>query len=163
MTTQQALRQSLQNRRNKLAGDAAELTALRYIASLRLPVAHLETPWRVQRVGRRIVNATQMRPVLADLVSCLPDGRMIIVEVKREESDRLNWSRIKPHQRDNLDKWSKAGALCLLAWVRPGHGVLLLPWGSAPGWGNHHALPWESAQAVAWHPSQSLSAIKVNA
>lgn len=84
MTTQQALQQSIQNRRNKLAGDAAELTALRYIASLGLPVAHLETPWRVQRVGRRIVNATQMRPVLADLVSCLPDGRMIIVETSQD-------------------------------------------------------------------------------
>lgn len=161
MTTQQATQQSLRGRRNKAVGVAAEQVVLHLLAQLGLPTAHLENGWRVKRANGRIIGATPLRPVLADLVSVLPDGRMILIEVKMESSGRLIWSRIQPHQRDNLDRWSKAGALCLIAWVRPGHGVLLIPWGSAPGWCNHHALPWESAQAVAWHPSQSLSANKV--
>lgn len=159
--TAHATQQSIQGRRNKAVGEAAEQLVLIHLQQLGIPAVQIMTGWRVRRAGKRIVGATPMRPVIADIVGCLPDCRMVLIEVKMESSGRLTWSRIQPHQRDNLDKWSTAGALCLIGWVRPGHGLLLIPWGSAPGWGNHHALPWESAQALAWHPAQSLSATKV--
>lgn len=159
MTIQQA---SMRGRRNKAVGEAAEQLVLIHLLQLGIPAVQLMTGWRIKRAGKRIIGASPLRPVLADIVGCLPNGRLLLLEVKREVSDRLGWSRIELHQRANLDRWSSAGALCVIAWVRPDHGFALIPWGGAIGWCNHHALPWATAQALAWHPSQSLSAIKAN-
>lgn len=148
----------LAGRKARAEGEAGQRAALACLDAWGLPRATLETGWRVRRVGSRIVGAVPLRHVLADIVATL-DGRMVLVEVKatREDGDRLLWSRLDAHQRDNLAHWSAHRALCFVAWHRAGHGTVFVPWGGAPGWKAGQSLPWSTAQAVAWEPRQSRS------
>lgn len=148
---------SIAGARARAVGGACEVLALHRLAAYGVTVERIETGWRVRRQpGGRIVGAVPLRPVLADLVGVWR-GRAVLCEVKAtaDEVDRLPWSRLDAHQVANLDRWQAAGAIVLVAWVR-GARVLLIPWRAAPGWGPRHALPWATAEVLAWSSSQEL-------
>lgn len=128
------------------------MAAMRALADLGIRCAHLETGWRVRRVEGRIIGATPLRPVLADIVG-VKAGRAVLCEVKREEGPSLSISRLEQHQRENLTAWSDSGAIVLLAWVRADMTVHLIPW-PCPELTLGH--PITEAQAFAHHLITSL-------
>lgn len=143
------LSNAIRGRLNRQRGNIGESLAMRELVNLGVRCVHIDTGWRVQRVSGRIVGATPLRPVLADLVGVLR-GRAVLCEVKVEDGPSLSLSRIEPHQRDNLTTWHQAGALVLVAWVRlePAASVYLLPW---PCPEMTHGHPITEAQAWAHH------------
>ena len=139
----------LQGRRNRQIGATAEVFARQKLAALGVnAVEHLETGWRVKRIGRKIASATPLRRVLADLVGVLPgSGRAVLVEVKYEAGNSLSLGRLEQHQRNNLDRWSNAGALVLVAWVTADFNTYLIEW-PCPEWQLGEPLPINRASLL---------------
>jgi len=115
----------LRGRLNKQAGQTAENIVEIQLRGMGIEVEQIETGWRVMRRpradgnGTQIVGATPMAKVLGDLFGVQqPSGRAILVESKHDDGDRLSLSELKDHQRSNLLRWHRAGALCFVAWVR---------------------------------------------
>ncbi len=127
--------------RNRALGDAAEWQVRRHLALAGYRcIERIETGWRVHRDHRtgRIVGATPLAKVSGDFRAVAPDGRAVLVEVKQRE--RLIWSDLEDHQVKALNEHAKAGAIALLAWVRPeGGGLTVHPW-PIPGFGPRKAL-----------------------
>lgn len=148
----------IRGRRNRQRGNAGEVLAMRALECLAVRCAHLETGWRVRRIGGRIIGATPMRSVLADIVG-VKLGRAVLCEVKVEDGRSLSLSRIEPHQRANLDTWKHAGAVVLIAWVKLepcawwSFPVALLPW---PCPEMTHGHPITEAQAWGHHVNETM-------
>lgn len=137
---------------NKHAGKRAETLVLSTLRVHGIEAHAIETGWRVVRQfadGKsKIVNATPMAKVLADIVGVLTTGRALLLEVKHEEEDRLSWSRLDDHQVANLNRWSALGAFVGVAWVR-GLDIALIPWRpDAAHWAHGLPLRWEIAQQL---------------
>lgn len=144
---------ALRGRRNRKRGAAGEALAIMALRSLGIRCVHLETGWRIHRGGGRIVSASPMRSVLADIVG-VRNGRAYLVEVKVEDGPTLSLSRIEPHQRENLTSWRQSGAEVLIAWVRLETAamrrgpVALIPW---PCGDLEHGRPLTEAAALRVH------------
>ncbi len=144
----------LRGRNNRQRGALAETIAMRSLQTAGVRCAHLETGWRVKRVGSRIVGATPTRSVLADIVGVL-HGRAVLCEVKAEDGPTLSLSRLEPHQRDNLTAWAQAGALVLVAWVQ------LIPEGERCAFVTHYVrlIRWPCAAWSTGHPLTERQAL----
>ncbi len=126
----------LRGKRNRVRGTMAETIAMRALVALGVRCAHLETGWHVRRVKGKIIGASPMRSVLADIVG-VKAGRAILCEVKAEDGPSLSLARFADHQRQNLTEWTQSGAIVLVAWVRISgtdvrgrpRPVSLFPWG----------------------------------
>jgi Holliday junction resolvase len=141
-------------RANKHAGKRAETLVLSTLRLHGLEVNAIETGWRVVRqfdrvTGKsKIISATPLAKVLADVVGVLPGGRALLIEVKHHEEDRLSWSCLEDHQVANLDRWSRLGACVGVAWVR-GLDIALIPWRpESDQWANGLPIRWEIAQHI---------------
>lgn len=126
--------------RNRAVGQAAEWAVRHALAKAGYRcIERIETGWRVQRCPRthRIVGASPLAKVSGDFRAIEPGGRSVLVEVKRRE--RITWSDLDDHQVQALNNHAEAGALALLAWVRPDGQVSLHHW-PVPGFGPGKAL-----------------------
>ena len=148
----------MRGRINKQAGQAAENIVEIQLRGMRIEVEQIETGWRVQRrprpdgKGTVIVGATPMRKVLGDIFGVQPPGgRTVLVESKHDDGDRLSLSELKDHQRDNLLRWHRAGAICFVAWVRfkPAVEVCFIHYPSVTDeWRKGTPLPIERAREL---------------
>lgn len=82
----------------------------------------------------------------ADFVGLLPDARMLAIECKSVEGQRLARSAIKPQQRAHLDAVNAAGGIALLAAEFRDEGAVtrtarqyVIPW---------HEVPWAKARTA---------------
>lgn len=120
---------AVRGRVNRLRGEIAQTIIQRRLQALGvLMLEPVHTPWRLRRVGCRIVGATPLAKVSGDFRGIAPGGagRSILVEVKFRPA-RLLFSDLEPHQRLALDSNASAGGLSYLAWVWDG-GDALLAW-----------------------------------
>lgn len=137
---------TLAGRRNRARGAFAETIVCGALTRRGIIHAVVETGWRVQRRGNHIVGAVPLRPVIGDLVACVA-GRLVLVEVKREDGPTLSLSRLADHQRATLTRWQLAGALCVVAWVRSVGPLTAISWIRWPSsaWLKGAPLRWEDA------------------
>lgn len=148
----------MRGRINKQIGQAAENVAEIQLRGLGIETEQIETGWRVLRrprpdgQGTAIVDARPLAKVLGDIFGVQDGcGRAVLVEVKHDDGDRLSLSELKPHQRDNLLRWHRRGALCCVAWVRfkPAVEVLFIHYPSVTAeWCAGHPLPIERARQL---------------
>ena len=95
------------------AGQEVAGWALRHAGVLCLE--RIETGWRVQRQGARIIGATPIRTVAGDWRGVLIGGRSGLVEVKAVAV--LSFGELDDHQHKALAEHHQAGGLSLVAWV----------------------------------------------
>jgi len=133
---------------NRMRGEIAQMIIQRRLQALGvLMLEPVHTPWRLRRVGCRIVGATPMAKVSGDFRGIAPGGagRSILVEVKFRP-DRLTFSDLEPHQRLALDRNLAAGGLSYLAWVWDG-GDALMQW-PIPGFLPRASVSVERAKSL---------------
>jgi Holliday junction resolvase len=157
----------LRGKLNKIAGQAAENIAESQLRGLNVETDQLETGWAVVRAplpggkGTRIVDARPLRKVLGDIVGAQHgSGRLVLVECKHDDGDRLSLSELKDHQRKTLLRWHQVGALCLVAWVRfePAVECLFIHYPSAASeWITGHPLTLQRARELNQHARAALS------
>lgn len=142
-------RNRLQGRINKAQGLHAEEMVIAALLRMGIDCEHLETAWRIKRVAGKIVGATPKKNGLADLVGVRsPDGRAVLIEVKKENGQALNWSRVTDDQRANLSRWHSRGAICYVAWVS-GLRARLIPWPCDPtAWRFGHSIEWTHPSTI---------------
>jgi hypothetical protein len=137
----------LRGRKNKIIGDHAEKVVAYHLHRIGLlAIVRLETGWRVQRAGGKIIGATPLAKVSGDFRAVVPGGRSVLVEVKRR-AGVLRVSDFQPHSREALAAHAEAGGLSLVAWVNDTHEVVVFCWGALA---LAKSLAWDLAQGCRW-------------
>jgi hypothetical protein len=117
----------------------------------------IPTPYRVIGDGRknRMIFAEK---AIGDIIGSVPVqvGAAtfpipLMAEVKYSDGDRLQFSRLRPHQVEALNMLAALGWLALLVWVCP-FGVFVMRW-PVEGFEHGKALSLEAARA---HDVQDL-------
>lgn len=141
----------LRGRRNKLMGDYAEaVVGLRLHQLGYLCVQRIQTGWRVQRAGGRIIGASPMAKVSGDFRAVVKGGRSVLVEVKRRPT-RLGLGCFAPHSCQALTDHAMAGGQSLVAWVSS-QGVAIFEWMVFRG-----HLAGAKAKGISWDMAQTLA------
>lgn len=149
-----SLANRLKGRKNKILGDHAEKVVAYHLHRIGLlAVVRLETGWRVQRAGGKIVGATPLAKVSGDFRAVVSGGRSVLVEVKRRASV-LRVSDFQPHSRAALAAHAEAGGLSLVAWVNDTHQVVVFCWGALA---LAKSLAWDMAQGYKWSTPQATA------
>ena len=139
-----AARRKVKAKRSQLLGSWGQRVAAMHLRMLGFQcVEEIHTGTSMVRGVRRF-----SKPVSGDL-RAVYEGRAVLVEVK-VRPDRLVASDLEPHQREALFDHTAAGALALVAWVRPGAECALMAWPCFP---DGNGLSWEDALAKRWRPS----------
>lgn len=101
---------------------------------------------RVQVDGRWGFKLVWGERAAADFVGLLPDGRMLCIECKTVEGQRLSRAAIKPQQLAHLGAVAAAGGIALLAVEFRDEGTVtraarqyVIPW---------HLVPWATARTA---------------
>lgn len=137
----------LKGRKNKILGDHAEKVVAYHLHRIGLlAVVRLETGWRVQRAGGKIIGASPLAKVTGDFRAVVPGGRSVLVEVKRR-AGALRVSDFQPHSCQALAAHAEAGGLSLVAWVNDSHHVVVFCWGALA---LAKSLAWDMAQGCKW-------------
>jgi len=128
--------------RSGVVGQSVIELRLRALGVLMLEAVN--TPWKIVRVGGRIVGAVPMKKVSGDFRGMLPGGRSVLVEVK--SFGRLPYGAFKAHQVQSLADHHASGGLSLVGWVFPG-GDVLMAW-PIPGFLPRTSVSVERAKAL---------------
>jgi len=134
---------SIHQRHRVKTGKRSEKLAERYLKSLGLlHVEPIETGWVILRSGNRIKSAFPKKKVSGDFIAMEPEtARLVHIEVKHRQADRLPWSVFEDHQIEKMNAKTEDGALCLVLWVR-GMEIKSLRW-PIPGFGPRKSIKWE--------------------
>ncbi len=143
------LQRSETSRRNAKRGNKTEEIAGRYLKSLGfLFVEPIERAWIIirkydpKRKKSRITGAVPKKKVSGDFTAIEPGtGRYVHIEVKSMH-DKIMWSNLEPHQIEALNDKHKAGALCLLVWVRSPIEIKAMEW-PVFGFGPRKSVKWD--------------------
>jgi len=154
---QRAMRR-LAGKRSKALGRMGEQLVEHWLNQRFFLVEKIETGWRVQRMGGKIVGATPLARVSGDFRAVDARGKAVLVECKVRD-DALPWSALDQHQHTALKAFSERGAHALIAWVNPvatpTHPSLVVCYYRtaivAGGWAQRHSLTWDTACKVAVH------------
>lgn len=114
------------NRRQGEAGESIAKYQLRVLGVCQLEDLH--NHWRLIRwvdQKRMVAQVAAASKVAGDLMGILPGGRRVLAEVKDCDEDTLPYSRLKPHQHDNLKQNADLGGLSLIIWVRYGQPLVI--------------------------------------
>ncbi len=131
-------------RRNRAQGEAGQSAIeLRLLEIGVQMVEAVHTPWRIKRVGGRIVGATPMKKVSGDFTGLLLGGRSVRCEAKTVE--HLVFSEFADHQVKALDQHHQLGGISLIGWSIPGGDAYVLRW-PVPGFVPRTSLSIETAR-----------------
>lgn len=109
-------------------------------------VESVNTPWKIKRVGGKIVGAIPMKKVNGDFRGIMPGGQSVLVEVKTNAT--LPYAAFQDHQRAALDEHHRLGGLSLVGWVC-GAESFVMRW-PLPGFRPHTSLAIETARQLNW-------------
>lgn len=142
-------RQQGQNSRNRKRGRRGEDAVARELKRRGLlMVEKLEVGWGIQRdKGGQVVEVWPLRKISGDYRAITPEGQSVLVEVKTAD-ERLQWSKIRPHQRKALEIHANCGGLSLLAWVHDGQ--ISIMWWPIEGFVKGTSLSAEQANQNEW-------------
>lgn len=113
---------------HRRGGDAEDVVGHRLRGLGFLCVQRIQTGWRVQRKGGRIVGASPIAKVMGDFTGIEPKtGRFMICEVKSRRSKTLPLHAFALHQRCALDAVVQAKGIAFVAWVST-YGVAVMNW-----------------------------------
>ncbi len=133
---EQRARQKLGDAAESHAEDLHALCLARGVAFVR----KLPTPWKPIRPGpfKGSMVCVPEKKSGADYIGVMLDGtaREVCAECKRTTDRRLNFGRIEPHQREDLDRSDDAGAVA----------VLVVIYAHDPRTVTVHAVPWSEAR-----------------
>jgi penicillin-binding protein-related factor A (putative recombinase) len=91
-------------------------------------IERVHTPWKVIRIGGKIVSAFPVEKVSGDFRAVTADGHSVLIEVKSREDGNLPYSAFQPHQIASLNTHAaRPGAVTQIAWVR-GVDVCFFDW-----------------------------------
>lgn len=145
----QKAQERTRNARNRQLGQWGEDEVARELERRGLlMVEKIEVGWGISRDAHgRISKAWPLAKVSGDYRAITPQGQSVLVEVKSID-DRLQFSRIRPHQRQALDTHTNCGGLSLLAWVHDGHVSIM--WWPVEGFVKGTSLKAEQARQNEW-------------
>jgi hypothetical protein len=137
------LKNRIQGKQNQKQGHFGEQYAERWLYSQRFKcIEPVETGWRVKFINGKVVSAHPKAKVGGDFTCIGLGGQAVYVEVKTEGGDRLVHSKLEEHQAERMDAKTKAGALCLLIWVKSPTELKALQW-PIPNFVKGSSLKWE--------------------
>lgn len=103
--------------KSKLAGDFGESVARSVLQQMGVKmIERVHTPWRIVRVGKRIVSAHPKEKVCGDFIGIYDGGKKVLAEAKYRPR-KLSICDLEDHQIIALNDNNKFGALSLLIWV----------------------------------------------
>ena len=125
---------------NKKAGNEAEKMVLAKLRESGAICEIIETKMRIGRVGGRVILIPDSGTKLGDIYGVM-SGKALLVEVKNHDEDKLQYSILKDHQHENMRKWTAAGGMAMIGWVRGTRiSLFVYPMGWRPGTSCH----WET-------------------
>ena len=101
--------------RNRKRGKSGEKIAHEALERLGYKcVCPIATPCVFNSGQRKMVPVAK---VTGDFHAVGPEGVAVLAEVKTTDSDKLRYSFLGEHQREDLDRHDMAGGIALLIWV----------------------------------------------
>ncbi len=146
---------TMRGRINRRQGEAGESIAKYQLGVLGVcQLEDIHNHWRLIRwvdKTRMVAQVAAATKVAGDLTGILPGGRRVLAEVKDCDESTLVYSRLKPHQHNQLRQNADLGGLSLIVWVRYGQPLvidysLLDNLGYGPG----KSISLDMAAAAAW-------------
>lgn len=137
------LKNRIKGKQNQRQGVWAEQMAERMLWSLGFKcIEPVETGWLIKWINKKVVSAKPKAKVGGDFTAIGKGGQAVYCEVKTHGGDVLVHSTLKPHQAERMDAKAKAGALCLLIWVKGPTEAHVLEW-PVKGFVKGTSIRWE--------------------